>query len=338
MSALPARLLPVLRQLTPETFLSGECIAQRLGCSRGTVHNAIQAALATGFKVHAVHGRGYRLAEPVSWLDADRLGRFLTPRGIVLRLQDQLDSTNARLLQWATAGASADAIERAPHRTLLGTEWQVQGRGRRGRNWQAGLGSGLTFSYLWRSGRPPAQLSGLSLAVGVALVKGLRELGLAGAQVKWPNDIQVSGAKLAGVLIELASDRLAGDMLAPCAAVIGVGINVFDGEVLTRQVGQSVTDLHAHLGRIDRNDVLLHLIARLDADLVLFEREGFTAFRDDWHRFHVHQDRPVCLQAGQEASVCGVARGVDSQGAILLETAAGVRSFHSGEVSLRALS
>jgi BirA family biotin operon repressor/biotin-[acetyl-CoA-carboxylase] ligase len=339
-TGLPAQLLPVLRQLSPDTFLSGEEIAQRLGCSRATVHNAIRAALAVGFAVHAVHGRGYRLAAPVSWLDADRLAQIFAPRGITLRHLDQVTSTNALMLQWAAAGEIYAALDglptRAPHRSLLTAEWQAQGRGRRGRDWHAGLGGGLMFSFLWRSGRPAAQLSGLSLAVGVALVNGLRAMGIPRAQVKWPNDIQVGGAKLAGVLIELAADKYASDVLGPSTAVIGIGINVSGGEGLTRQVGQAVTDLHAHLGPIDRNDLLLGLISALDADLVRFERDGFAAFRDDWHACHAHQGQPVFIQTGQGETVSGLARGVDAQGALLLETSAGVCTFHSGEVSLRA--
>lgn len=354
MSIYPAQLLPVLRQLSPDCFLSGEQIAQQLGCSRATVHNAIHAALDAGFRVHAVHGRGYRLPAPVSWLDAQLLERCFAERGIVLRHHDQLASTNALLLEWAAAGADAgnDAANlsnnfpaRAPHRSLVTAEWQASGRGRRGRTWFASFAGGLTFSYLWRSTRPAAQLSGLSLAVGVALVRSLRELGVAKAQVKWPNDIQVAGAKLAGVLIELASDKFARDVLAPSTAVIGVGINVQGGEALTRQLGQPVTDLRSHLPTLaedsaiplDRNALLLHLVNQLDADLARFEQEGFAAFQNEWHACHAHQSQRVSIQLNQDQAIIGTALGVDAQGALLLETAAGVRAMHSGEVSLRAL-
>jgi BirA family biotin operon repressor/biotin-[acetyl-CoA-carboxylase] ligase len=329
---LPAQLLPALRQLSSETFISGEQIAQRLGCSRATVNNAIRAAQASGVTVHAVHGRGYRLASPASWLDVARLGETFTSQGVTLRHLDQVDSTNALMLEWAAASEP----NRAPHRSLVTAEWQAQGRGRRGRDWHAGLGSGLMFSFLWRSGRPAAQLSGLSLAVGVALVKCLRDIGLAQAQVKWPNDIQVDGAKLAGVLIELATDKYASDVLGPSTAVIGIGINVQGGEDLTRQVGRAVTDLHAHLGWVDRTTLLLRLIASLDADLARFERDGFAAFHTDWLACHAHQYQPVCITNSQGEVISGLALGVDAQGALLLETSAGVRTFHSGEVSLRA--
>ncbi len=329
MSVLSAHVLPVLRQLSPEVFISGEEISQRLGCSRATVHNAIRAARDAGFVVHAVHGRGYRLASPASWLDAERLGRDFARRDIALRHFDQIGSTNAELLRWAALDA--------PSRALVSTEWQGQGRGRRGRDWHAGLGGGLAFSFLWRSARSAARIAGLSLAVGVSLVKSLRAMGLERAQVKWPNDIQVDGAKLAGVLIELASDGLANDVMAPCTAVIGVGINVSGGEALSRRVGQPVTDLQSHLGLIDRNDLLLRLIAGLDADLARFEREGFSAFHAAWQACHAHQGLTVSMLAAQGEMISGTALGVDAHGALLLETPSGIQAFHSGEVSLRVL-
>ncbi len=332
-NVLPLQTLPVLRLLSHEGFCSGEAIAQRLNCSRGTVHNAIRAAQEVGIQVHAVHGRGYRLAAAVSWLDAVRLHHEFNHRGIRLQLFDQLASTNAQMLDWA----GQDASERAPQRALICAEWQSRGRGRRGRDWHTDLGSGLMFSFLWRSTRPAAQLSGLSLAVGVALVDGLREFGLVGARVKWPNDIQVAGAKLAGVLIELASDKQASDVLAPSTAVIGVGINVSGGEALSQRVGQPVTDLTTYLGNIDRNALLLRLISSLDAALTRFELEGFAAFHAAWHACHAHQAQTVCLQLGHGEAITGVALGVDAQGALQLDTASGIQTFHSGEVSLRAV-
>jgi BirA family biotin operon repressor/biotin-[acetyl-CoA-carboxylase] ligase len=315
-------LLAVLRQLSHETFVSGSALAEGLGCSRATVNNTIREAQAAGMVIHAVHGRGYRLAGRQSWLDFARLDRDLAARDMVFRGFDSVASTNTHLMQWAQADA--------PHRALVAAEWQGEGRGRRGRSWLAGLGGGLLFSLLWRSGRTAAELSGLSLAVGVALVQGLHAQGLSEARVKWPNDILVNDAKLAGVLIELA-----GDMLGPSAAIIGVGVNVAGAGDLTRQVGQPVTDLDTHLGPVDRNTLLLSLAAHLDAGLARFEAGGFAAFQADWQQCHAHQNRTVRIHQAQGEPVEGRALGVDDQGALLLETGQGLRRFHSGEVSLR---
>ena len=315
-------LLAVLRRLSPDAFISGSAIADGLGCSRATVNNAIREAQAAGLNIHAVHGRGYRLARGQSWLDFPGLEREFAARSVAFRGLDSVSSTNAHLLEWAQTDA--------PHRALVAAEWQSQGRGRRGRSWLAGLGGGLMFSMLWRSGRPAAELSGLSLAVGVALVEGLQALGLVSARVKWPNDILVDDAKLAGVLIELA-----GDMLGPSTAIVGVGVNVAGGEALTRQVGQPVTDLGRYLGPVDRNALLRELVTRLDAGLARFEAAGFVAFQAAWQACHAHQNQTVQIHQAQGEAIVGRALGVDAQGALLLETDQGLRRFHSGEVSLR---
>lgn len=313
----------VLRRLGHETFTSGEVVAGQLGCSRATVHNALREASGAGIVVHAVQGRGYRLAEPIDWLVPDRLQAELQARGMQFHFFDSTVSTNTFLLEAARGGE--------PHRTVAVTEWQTGGRGRRGRSWQADLGSSLAFSYLWRSARPVAELSGLSLAVGVVLVEALQRLGLEKAKVKWPNDIVVENQKLAGVLIEMS-----GDVLGPSAAVIGVGINVRGGEGLTRDLGRPVTDLSRHLEGVGRNELFLDLVRAIDEGLELFEREGFGVFQDAWNACHAHHGRKVDILTGQGGRIPGVAMGVDEQGALLLQTPAGVRRFHSGEVSLRS--
>ncbi|MCP5278011.1 MAG: biotin--[acetyl-CoA-carboxylase] ligase [Thiobacillus sp.] len=319
---MPSLLMDVLRCLAHDEFVSGEAIASRLGCSRATVHNAVQEAGREGVAIHAVQGRGYRLVEALDWLRPESLAQGLEPEGFCFHYFERLPSTNGFLLDRARNGG--------PHRSVALAEWQTEGRGRRGRSWLAALGNGLTFSLLWRSGRPAAELSGLSLAVGVFLVQALRERGLSRAAVKWPNDIVVDGEKLAGVLIELS-----GDMLGPSAAVVGVGINLRGGEALSRTLGQPVTDLAAHLGPLDRNELFLHLLRRLDAGLAAFEQQGFVAFQEAWNACHAYNDRVVTMHGGQGDVTVGLARGVDDSGALLLETPAGLLRFHSGEVSLR---
>lgn len=317
-------LLDILRQLSHETFRSGEDIARQLNLSRASVHNAVREAESLGLRVQAVRGRGYRLARPVTWLDAEAFSPRLSALGIAAHLATTLDSTNARLMALAQAGA--------PHKSLVVAEWQSGGRGRRGRSWLSGLGGGLMFSLLWRFNRAAGELSGLSLVVGLALTQVLRDLGLRGAGVKWPNDIVVEDAKLAGVLIELA-----GDMLGPSAAIIGVGINVTGAEALRGAVAQPVTDLSEHLGErdLDRNALLHDMVSRLNVLLERFDAAGFAPFRADWEALHAHQNRVVQVLDALGGRVAGQALGVDEQGALLLVGEQGPLRFHSGEVSVR---
>jgi BirA family biotin operon repressor/biotin-[acetyl-CoA-carboxylase] ligase len=314
------RLLEALRQLSAERFLSGEEIAQRLHCSRATIHNALQEADAAGVRIQAVRGRGYRLAAPLDWLDGERLKATLAARGLHPQVFDILPSSNTLLME--------QARQDAPHRSVVIVDWQTGGRGRRGRAWLAPPGTGVQFSVLWRFRRSVAELSGLSLAVGVMLARTLADQGQKGLGLKWPNDLLRDGTKLAGVLIELA-----GDMLGPASAVIGVGLNTAGSEEIGRQVGHPVAQLAA---QADRSDLALTLLAALDEGLARFDAEGFAAFREDWHALHAHQNVPVRLDSGSGSSVTGIALGVDAQGALRLALDGGERLFHAGEVSLRA--
>lgn len=316
------QLLDILRQLSHEDFRSGEEVARRLRISRASVHNAVREAETLGLHIQAVRGRGYRLANPVTWLDAESFSPRLRARGFQVELAASIDSTNTHLLAQAQSGAA--------HKTLVAAEWQSGGRGRRGRAWLAGLGGGLTFSLLWRFNRPASELSGLSLVVGLGLAQVLRELGLTRAAVKWPNDILVDGGKLAGVLIELA-----GDVLGPSAAVIGIGVNVLGVASMRSEIEQPITDISEHLDGVDRNRLLWEIVPRLDEHLTRFDYDGFAPFRLDWEAMHAHQDQPVQVLTGLGERIAGQAVGVDNSGALLLASEQGLRRFHSGEVSVR---
>lgn len=311
----------VLRALADGQFHSGEAIGVRLGVSRTVVWQAVHAVEAElGVPVYSVRGQGYRLAAPFDALDAVAARARLSPQAAAsfcLEALDRTDSTNTRLM--------ARAADGAPHGLVLAAERQSAGRGRLGRRWQAALGSGLTFSLLWRFSRSVAELSGLSLAVGVAMVRALSRLG-APVALKWPNDVLLDGRKLAGILIELS-----GDALGPATVVIGMGINVAD----PGEVDQPVASLRDAGVAACRNEIWAALLDELHAVLSVFDREGFLAFRDEWSGYAAHRGAPVRLSFSHGEPIDGVALGVDDAGALRVDTGAGIRTFHVGEVSLR---
>src|SRR5882672_2541166 len=225
--------LEVLRLLQNGEFRSGEAIGKALGITRGSVSNALANIDAFGLTVHKVHGRGYRLVTPVQWLSRDQiLAQFGGQARFDIEVVDETASTNTDLLERAAQGA--------PSGTVLVAELQTRGRGRRGRVWHAGLGGALTFSVLWRFEQGAGFLAGLGLAVGVALVRALRSLGVEDATLKWPNVLLIRHQKLAGTLVEIQ-----GDVLGPSLAVVGVGLN-FRLDASTREhIDQAVTDLIA---------------------------------------------------------------------------------------------
>lgn len=316
---------PILRLLADGQFHSGEAIACHLGTTRATVWNALQEAQAMGVRIFSVRGRGYRLPEPAGLLDAGRVALALAGAGdrFTLEFHDAMPSTNSYLMQQAADGA--------PHGLCVIAELQTAGRGRRGRDWQTGLGCGLTFSVLWRFDRGAGALSGLSLAVGVALARALHELGMTEAELKWPNDLLHENRKLAGILIELQ-----GDMDGPSAAIIGIGLNLRLPQALRRIIDQPATGLQDILGRpvdpgLGLGTILRHLAVVLDE----FDATGFAGLCDEWMAHHAYADRAVRLLMPDGQVVEGRAGGVAADGALQVHTVQGMRHFSSGEISLR---
>ncbi|MBY0268126.1 MAG: biotin--[acetyl-CoA-carboxylase] ligase [Burkholderiales bacterium] len=315
-----------LRALADGAFHSGEDIARLLGLTRSAVWYGIRDLNAAGLQVETVRGRGYRLARPLSLLDKTVVGQALGPLAgdFELEIVNSLESTNSTLL--------ARAAEGAPSGLVLAAEQQLAGRGRRGRAWRSQMGHALTFSLLWRFSCGARELAGLSLAVGIALARALRAAGAAGARLKWPNDILLPEGKLAGILIEMQ-----GDMLGPSAAVIGIGVNVRADAAVSAAVDQPVADLEGAAGMaVDRNALLAALLRELHGVINIVAARGFAPLRGEWQALHAFQDQPVSLLLPDGSELCGLARGVADDGALLLDTDGEITRHHSGECSLRA--
>lgn len=236
------------------------------------------------------------------------------------------DSTNAVLLARAEAGA--------PSGTTLITAEQTAGRGRRGRSWFASPGHSLTFSLLWRFA-PGTAPAGLSLAVGVAVAHALTKVpagthSASGGKtaLKWPNDLLRDGRKLGGILIELVPG-------APHAAVIGIGINLRLPPGMPEDVRANSAALCAASETADENALYAALLAELLATLEIFATHGFAALRPEWLARHAFQDARVSLASDFGAPRLGICRGVDTDGALLLDVDGRVERILSGEVSLR---
>lgn len=214
---------------------------------------------------------------------------------------------------------------------VLVADRQSAGRGRRGREWLSWNEGSLTFSALWRFADGAPVPAGLSLVAGLALARALEQLGVAGVQLKWPNDVLVHGDKLAGILVEL----LPGRGRSP-AAVIGIGINLQlpDGATVPGQT--AVTDLrHALDGPLPSRAALLAAVLKeLHALLGTYAAAGFGALRGAWQQRNAYAELPVTI-SGEAEPLAGICAGVDEDGALLLRTADGTRRVLAGDVSLR---
>jgi BirA family biotin operon repressor/biotin-[acetyl-CoA-carboxylase] ligase len=244
-----------------------------------------------------------------------------------LELLFEVGSTNTQLLNSAPPPPSTADVCLA--------ELQHAGRGRLGRRWIAPFGGGIAMSLGWTCSDVVRTLPALSLGVGVAVSRGLTRVGAAGITLKWPNDIWFEDRKLGGVLIELRAE--AG---GPAHVVIGVGINVSLPAEARREIEASgvaaaaATD--ARKGPVSRNMLAGAILDELLSMLLQYERFGFAAFRDAWTALDGLNGRPAQVMVGGNV-VTGIARGVDADGALLLETEDRTQRFVSGEASLRLI-
>ncbi len=320
---------PLLALLADGAVHSGERLAADLNLSRAAVWKAVGRLRSLGIDVQSLPRRGYRLAQPVELLDAQRIIGALASEHAAriesLELPFEIDSTNSRL-----AAAVPPPFGRL--RVCLG-ELQTAGRGRRGRSWLAPFGSGVAMSLGWSVSEAARVGPSLSLGVGVAVAGALERCGAGGIRLKWPNDIWHEDRKIGGILVELKAE--AG---GPAYVVIGIGINVRLTDSARRQIAATGTVAGAVADACreppSRNAVAAAVLGEVVRMLDTYEREGFPALARRWSGLDALAGRAASLQIGAEV-FAGIARGVDTDGALLLEGAGGTRRFVSGEASLR---
>lgn len=319
----------LLRILSDGHFHSGETLGATLGMGRSAVWKHLKTLAEWDIVLHAVSGKGYRLAHPLELLDRDAILCFVTEEARALlpdlEIHHDIDSTNRYLTQKGRLGAPSGQVCLA--------ERQQAGRGRRGRTWISPFGANIYLSVLWRFALSPESLSGLGLAVGVAVTRALQDAGMPDVELKWPNDILWQGRKLAGILLEMT-----GELSGSCSVVVGIGLNVRMPRQTVAMIDQPWVDMETALDApVSRNEVAGRLLRHLALALRQFEADGLSAFHDEWMRLDAANGKPVTLQLHND-SITGVGRGIDASGALILDDNGVIRHFPYGEVSLRMVS
>ncbi|SDH74429.1 BirA family transcriptional regulator, biotin operon repressor / biotin-[acetyl-CoA-carboxylase] ligase [Vibrio xiamenensis] len=310
--------LAILKQLSQGGFHSGEELGQQFGVSRAAISKHIKGIQQWGVDIFRIQGKGYQLAKPLQLLDEKMLSENTTKP---LELIPIIDSTNQYLLE------RVDSLQSG---SVCIAEYQGKGRGRRGREWVSPFGSNLYMSMFWRLDAGMAAAMGLSLVVGVAVVEALQEVGIEGVKLKWPNDLYYQDKKLAGILVEMS-----GQAGAAANLVIGMGMNLMM-PAQTPGITQPWTSVEEILqGRsFDRNQLAVALVNALHQVLSDYELHGMNHFVERWNPLDNFLGRKVKLLMG-EREIVGIERGINEQGAVLLETEQGIEAFIGGEISLR---
>jgi BirA family biotin operon repressor/biotin-[acetyl-CoA-carboxylase] ligase len=321
----------LIELLADGEFHSGARLAASLRVSRTAVWKALHGMSALGLDLHSVPRRGYRLPRPIEILTRARIHKQLSAaaseRIRQLEIFDEIASTNSHLFARTDLPAGRADVCIA--------EYQSAGRGRRGRGWTAPYGSGLCLSMSWQFPDTPRHVGALSLAAGVGVLRALRAAALGEIGLKWPNDVVFGGRKLGGILIELRAETA-----GPAYVVLGLGLN-FQLSPHARRAIQASGVAPVDLAEIQpaavpgRNALAAAIVSQLVEVFVRFQQQGFHPFMAEWREADALAGKAVRVLAG-EATQGGIARGIDEEGALMLETPAGLKRFVSGEVSVRA--
>lgn len=313
----------IITRLASGGFVSGEGLGAELGISRAAVAKHIEALSDMGLDIYRVTGKGYQLANKLDLLSLNKIAQYLTANITApIEIHSVIDSTNSYLLRKLP-------YDLQPGQVCL-AEFQSAGRGRRGRQWISPYGSNIYLSMYSFLEQGMSQAMGLSVVAAIAVFDTIKTLFNHEVELKWPNDIYLNGKKLAGILIDLD-----GQPLESCHCVIGLGINLAMPDESAKLVDQPWSDLSQVIkGGINRNQLVAELIIQLNKRLAEHKKTGLTNMLSCWHQHDLYFNQPIKIVAGTKETL-GISRGIDEQGALLMEVDGKVAPIYGGEVSLR---
>lgn len=325
MISIDTKILAALRSALPGA-ISGAELSQRLDISRTAIWAHIEQLRTLGYEIEASPHLGYRLLHTPDVLFADDLLSRLGNQPVIgrdIRVFQETTSTNDIAEKLAVDGVKEGAVVIA--------ESQTQGRGRLGRSWISQPRKGLWFSVLLRPKISPQAATQFTAGTAVALARAIRrETSLAPA-IKWPNDIFISGRKVAGILTEMTAELDSIHHL-----IIGMGINI------NHESGDFPPDLQQHATSLCmeakrsfcRADVTIAILEELELVYRGIQDLRFAAIAEEWERLSSTLGQRVSIQMGNRI-LQGVAESLDADGALLLRTQHGrLERIIGGDVSL----
>jgi BirA family biotin operon repressor/biotin-[acetyl-CoA-carboxylase] ligase len=305
-----------------DDFTSGEMLSGKLGLSRTAVWKCVESLRGKGYRIEAIPARGYRLVEVPDRITPLELAPLLNTHDIgrTIHYRDVAPSTNELAFRLAQEGAF--------HGEVVIAEQQTQGRGRRGRQWVSPHGQNLYFSAILRPDLPPQRAPELTLVAAVAVAETLREAGADTAAIKWPNDLQIDGKKVAGILTELSAEP---DQVHFAVLGIGVNLNVRAGDFPPEVAGLATSLMEARGRRVPRALFAAALLTRLEDWLDAHQDRGFALVREAWKSLSNTLGQEVLVKT-ERREFSGIAEDIDETGALLVRTSSGLEKVVAGDV------
>jgi len=315
-------ILSLFRQ-TPDGFVSGERISDELGVSRTAVWKHIRNLRQAGYQIEAIPSRGYQLQQSPDVLMPEAIQSGLECQLVGSRIisLDEADSTNLQACRLGDVGADDGLVVIADR--------QSSGKGRMGRQWESPGGVNLYASILLRPPVLPFEAPKLTFLAAVAVCRAIKNCTGLQPTVKWPNDILLNGAKVAGLLNEMSSET---DQVH--YVVLGIGVNLnMRAEQFPADLRYPATSLAIAYGKaVSRLAFTRSLLQELDVLYQLYLEEGSAPIFTAWAE--------LCELTGKRVQVdCnnllieGTMVGLADDGALLVRTSAGkIESIYAGDV------
>ncbi|MBM3468312.1 MAG: biotin--[acetyl-CoA-carboxylase] ligase [Alphaproteobacteria bacterium] len=319
--SLSSTTLKVLDILNDCKMHTGTDIASNLGISRTAVWKIIQHSKKYDVHIRS-HHQGYQLTTPLFLFDKKKITNLLKAQKVSLEILENISSTTDYLKKKKPLKDFNFCL----------AEHQSKGRGRLGRTWFSPFGRNIYCSFSYTFNKDASQLSGLSLVLGLAIIKALESLNPdLKLHLKWPNDIYYNNEKMGGILIDLL-----GEANGNCTAIMSVGLNINMKDLKDKCIDQPWTSLeHALKEKLDRNIIVARLIQSFQRDLDSFQKNGFESFLKEWKKYDLLAQKKISIVMGTH-SQSGTAQGINEKGYLLLKSTAGKIEEHSfGDTHLK---
>ena len=308
-----------------EDYLSGQYLADLIGCSRAAIWKHIEELRKDGFQLEAVRRKGYRIMKTPEKVTADeiRLGLQTEFLGRHIHYEESVDSTQKI--------ANRLAYEAAPEGTIVIAEEQIAGKGRMARMWYSPKYTGIWMSIILRPNIPPPKAPQLTLIAAVAVVQAMQELTNLTPQIKWPNDILINGKKVTGILTELLAEA---DRIN--AIIIGIGINVNQQtEDYPEELRAIATSLSIETGeKLERAQLIKTLLLKLEQLYILYLEKGFYPIKLLWESYAISIGKSITART-LSGSIHGKALGINEDGVLMIEDSSGkIHYVYSADIEI----
>jgi BirA family biotin operon repressor/biotin-[acetyl-CoA-carboxylase] ligase len=319
-----AEILTMLRE--SDGYVSGQELCNKFGVSRTAVWKAINQLKDMGYVIEAVSNKGYHMVSAPDVMNEAEIRSLLHTEwaGQELFCYDTIDSTNTKAKDLAEQGY--------PSGTLVVSDQQVAGKGRRGRSWESPSGSGIFMTLLLKPEINPNNASMLTLVAALATAKAISDITEADARIKWPNDIVINGRKICGILTEMSAQF---DYINHI--VIGIGINVHN-ETFPEEISQTASSLLLECGRrFHRASLIARFLECFEKDYAVFlETEDLEGLMKEYNALLVNTQKQVRVLDPKEPFE-GKAIGITKKGELIVDTWESRKLVSSGEVSVRGI-